>query len=112
VLGANIFPALPPLALDESYASRLPNGTTAFLLRPSDRTPYVNQWNFSIQHSIRPGDLIELTYMGASGHNQQHRYEGNQCRVGPDLRCDPATRPYLRYSSLLTADFSGNSSYN
>jgi hypothetical protein len=112
VLGENIFPAPPALALDESYASRLPTGTTAFLLRSSDRTPYVNQWNFSIQHSIRPGDLIELTYMGASGHNQQHRYEGNQCRVGADLRCDPATRPYPRYSSLLTADFNGNSSYN
>ncbi|MEJ7608108.1 MAG: carboxypeptidase-like regulatory domain-containing protein [Bryobacteraceae bacterium] len=112
VLGQNIFPAPPNLTLDESYASRLPNGTTAFVLRPSNRTPYVNQWNFSIQHSIRTGDLIELTYMGASGHNQQHRFEGNQCRVGADLRCDPATRPYPRYSSLVTADFNGNSSYN
>ena len=112
ILGQNIFPAQPNLALDESYASRLPNGTTAFVLRPSNRTPYVNQWNFSIQHSIRSGDLIEVVYMGSSGHNQQHRYEGNQCRVGPDLRCDPATRPYPRYSSLLTADFNGNSSYN
>ena len=25
---------------------------------------------------------------------------------------NPATRPYPRYSSLLTADFNGNSSYN
>ncbi|MGH9628559.1 MAG: carboxypeptidase regulatory-like domain-containing protein [Bryobacteraceae bacterium] len=112
VLGQNIFPAPPDIALDESYASQLPNGTTAFVLRPSSRTPYVNQWNFSIQHSIRTGDLIELAYMGSSGHNQQHRFEGNQCRVGADLRCDPATRPYPRYSSLLTADFNGNSSYN
>lgn len=112
VLGQNIFPAPPNLALDESYASRLPTGTTAFILRSSNRTPYVNQWNFSIQHSIRTGDLIEVAYLGASGHNQQHRYEGNQCRVGADLRCDPATRPYPRYSSLLTADFNGNSSYN
>ncbi|HYO82542.1 MAG TPA: carboxypeptidase-like regulatory domain-containing protein [Bryobacteraceae bacterium] len=112
VLGQNIFSAPPTLALDSTYASQLPNGTTAFILRESNRTPYVNQWNFSVQHSVRPGDLFEVVYMGASGHNQQHRYEGNQCRVGPDLRCDPATRPYPRYSSLLTADFNGNSSYN
>jgi hypothetical protein len=112
VMGQNIFPPPPPSTLDEGYAARLPNGTTAFLLRPSDRTPYVNQWNFSIQHSIRPGDLIEFAYLGSSGHNQQHRYEGNQCIVGPDMRCDPATRPYARYASLLTADFNGNSSYN
>ena len=64
VLGQNIFPPPPPLNLDEGYASRLPNGTTAFLVRPSDRTPYVNQWNFSIQHSIRSGDLVEVVYMG------------------------------------------------
>ena len=50
--------------------------------------------------------------MGASGHNQQHRYEGNQCRVGPTFDAIPTTRPYPRYSSLLTADFNGNSSYN
>lgn len=112
VLGQNIFPPPPPPALDPGYASRLPNGASAFLVRPSNRTPYVNQWNLSIQHSVRPGDLIELVYMGSSGHNQQHRYEGNQCLVGPDMRCDPATKPYPRYSTLLTADFNGNSSYN
>jgi hypothetical protein len=112
VLGQNIFPQAPPLELDASYASRLPNNTTAFLIRPSNRTPYVNQWNFSIQQAITNGSVIEFLYMGSSGHNQQHRYEGNQCVVGPDLRCDPATKPYPRYASLLTADFSGNSSYN
>jgi hypothetical protein len=111
VLGSNIFPPPPALNLDENYAASLPNGTTAFLVRPSNRTPYVNQWNFSIQHSLAPGDLIEFVYLGASGHNQQHRYEANQCRPEADLRCDPATKPYPRYSSLLTADFAGNSSY-
>jgi hypothetical protein len=112
VLGQNIFPPPPPPNLDPGYAARLPVGTSAFLLRPSDRTPYVNQWNFSLQRSVRPGDLLELVYMGSSGHNQQHRYEGNQCVVGSDMRCDPATRPYPRYSTLLTADFNGNSSYH
>lgn len=111
-LGRNIFPAPPNSPLDSNYAANLPNGSSAFLLNPSNRTPYVNQWNMSLQHSLRPGDLIELVYLGSSGHNQQHRYEGNQCRVTADLRCDPATRPYPRYSTLLTADFNGNSSYN
>jgi hypothetical protein len=112
VLGQNIFPAPPPPVLGPGYAERLPNGTSAFLINPSNRTPYLNQWNMSIQHSVRPGDLVELVYMGSSGHNQQHRYEGNQCVVGPDMRCDPATKPYARYSTLLTADFNGNSSYH
>ncbi len=110
-LGQNIFPSAPALNLDANYAAKLPNGTTAFLLRPSNRTPYVNQWNFSIQHSFTPGDVIEAVYLGSSGHNQQNRYEGDQCVVGPDLHCDPATKPYARYASLLTAAFNGNSSY-
>lgn len=111
VLGQNIFPATPPRNLDANYAAQLPNGTTAFVLRPSNRTPYVNQWNFSVQHSFTPGDVMEIVYLGSSGHNQQNRYEGAQCVVGADLRCDPATKPYPRYASLLTADFNGNSSY-
>lgn len=111
VLGQNIFPAPPPLGLSSSYAANLPNGSSAFVLNAGNRMPYVNQWNFSIQHSILTGDVVEVVYMGASAHNQQMRYEGDQCRVGPDLRCDVSTRPYLRYSTLLTADFTGNSSY-
>ena len=112
VLGQNIFPSLPNTALDSNYAAQLPNGSTAFLLVPSNRTPYVNQWNLSIQHALTPADTIEAVYLGASGHHMQHRYEGDQCRVTPDLRCDPTARPYPRYSSLLTADFNGNMSYN
>lgn len=111
-LGRNIFPAPPPLELDEGYAARLPAGSSAFLLAPNGRTPYVNQWNFSMQHSLRPADLIEIVYIGSSSHNQQNRYEFSMCRPGPDLRCDPATRPFPRYSNLLTADFNGNGSYH
>lgn len=112
VLGQNIFPPPPSQVLTPDYAANLPNGTTAFVLRPSNRTPYVNQWNFSIQHSFTAGDVMELVYMGSSGHNQQNRYEGAQCVVGPDLRCDNATKSYPRYASLLTADFNGNNSYH
>ena len=34
------------------------------------------------------------------------------CPVGDDLACNRAERPYPHYSSLLRADFNGNSSYN
>jgi hypothetical protein len=80
-------------------------------LIPSSRTPYVNQWNISLQHSFNAADSVELVWLGSSGHNQQNRYDAAQCIVRPDLRCDPATKPYPRYASLLTADFNGNSSY-
>jgi hypothetical protein len=110
-LGRNIFPPQPQSPLNSSYAANLPNGTSAFLLEPNGKTPYVWQWNFSVQHSIRQNDLVELVYIGASSHRQQNRYEASMCRPGPDLRCDPATKPYPRYSNLLTSDFNGNGSY-
>ena len=109
-LGENIFPAQPPLPLDESYASKLQNAAP-FLINQHGRDPYMEQWNFSIQHSISPDNLLELAYLGSSSHALQNRYDFDQCHVGPDLRCDPARRPWLRYTSLLRADFNGNSSY-
>ncbi|MGH9721852.1 MAG: carboxypeptidase regulatory-like domain-containing protein [Bryobacteraceae bacterium] len=111
ILGQNIFPAQPPLPLDKNYASRLTNAAP-FLINERGRDPYMQQWNFSIQHSLTSDNLIELAYLGSSNHRLQNRYDYNQCRVGQDLRCDQATRPWTRYTSLLRADFNGNSSYN
>ncbi|MDX1981945.1 MAG: carboxypeptidase-like regulatory domain-containing protein [Bryobacteraceae bacterium] len=112
VLGQNIFPAQNFPALDSNFAAALPNGTTAFLLQPDGRTPYVSQWNVSIQHQLANESLLEFDYVGNSAHRLQNRYDISQCRPGADLRCDPATKPYPRYSGLLQADFNGNSSYH
>jgi hypothetical protein len=110
--GVNVFPVIPLPPIDENFARDLPNGLTPFTLNEEGRTPYVQQWNFSLQRTIGDNDLFELTYMGNSGHRQQNRYDNNQCIVGSDLRCDRATRPYSRYRAILQSDFNGNSNYN
>ncbi len=111
-LGRNIFPAASFPPLDASFAASLPKGTAAFLIDPSFKAPYVTQWNFSIQHSFSTGDVAEVVYLGSSGHRQLERYDPSACIPAlPDLRCNPATSPYPRYSQLLTAGSSGNSSY-
>jgi hypothetical protein len=89
----------------------VPNGSTAFLLNPDGRTPYVAQWNYSIQHTIGNNDLLEADYLGSSAHRVQNRYQANQCRTGPDLFCSASNVPYPRYASLLTSDFNSNTSY-
>ncbi|MCL5746566.1 MAG: TonB-dependent receptor, partial [Acidobacteria bacterium] len=111
-LGQNIFPAQPAAALDQKFAASLPNGSTAFTLNPDGRTPYVSQWNLSIEHSIGNNQVIEFDYVGSSSHRLQNRYDIAQCRPGADLRCDPASKPWPRYNGLLTSDFNANSSYN
>lgn len=111
-LGMNIFPQLNLPPLDENFARDLPDGQAPFLLAEDGRTPYVSQWNFSLQRTLDKNNFFELAYMGNSAHRQQNRYDFNQCVVGADLFCDRSTRPYLRYTSLLRADYNGNSNYN
>ena len=111
LLGRNIFPATPVRPLDRNYAAGLRNAAP-FLINEQGRTPYMQQWNLSVQHTIGNNNFLEVAYLGGSNHALQNRYDFNQCRPGPDLRCDMATRPYFRYTSLLRADFNGNSSYH
>lgn len=111
VLGQNLFPAPVRPPLDQHFAATI-QGDAPFLINEHGRSPYIQQWNFSVQHTLANDNLIELVYMGSGGHALQNRYDYNQCRVGADLRCDNATRPWPRYTSLLRADFNGNSSYN
>ncbi|MDX2269078.1 MAG: TonB-dependent receptor [Bryobacter sp.] len=111
-MGQNVFPRQPALPLNENYAASLRNAAP-FLVNPVGRDPYMQQWNLSIQHSLSNGALLEFAYLGNSSHALQNRYDFNQCRPDANLRCDLSTRPYFpRYTSLLRADFNGNSSYN
>ena len=110
-LGSNIFPLLSFPPLDKNFAATL-NGATAMLLNPDGKSPYISQWNFAIQHTFGNNDVLEADYVGSSAHRLQNRYDTAQCRPGPNLFCDPATKPYPRYAGLLTADFNGNSSYD
>ena len=110
--GVNIFPVIPLPPIDENFASNLPSGITPFTLQEEGRTPYVQQWNLSLQRTLGRSSMLELSYLGNSGHRQQNRYDNNQCQVTADLFCDRATRPYPRYRAILQSDFNANSSYN
>jgi hypothetical protein len=110
-LGRNIFPPAPSGGITSTYAASLPAGTTASALNPGFRTAYVSQWNFSLQHSLSLSDLVEINYLGASGHKLLNLFDLAQCKPTPNLFCDPASKPWPRYASLAYVDSSGNSSY-
>ncbi len=110
-LGVNLFPSPPAAALTSAYATNLPPGTTATALNPNFRTSYINQWNFSIQHSLSRSDSVEFDYLGSSAHKLANLLDLSQCQPAPNLFCSPATRPWPRYSLLYYADSRGNSSY-
>jgi hypothetical protein len=110
-LGKDVFLLLSLPPLSSSFAASLPNSTNAFLVDPNGKTPYISQWNLSIQHSFTNNDMLETDYLGSSGHRLQERTDSDQCRPDASLFCNPATKPYPRYSGLLTSALVGNSSY-
>jgi len=110
-LGQNIFPPAPGSSLSNGYAANLPPGSSISALDPAFRTAFVSQWSASIQHGIGPNNSVELSYFGSSGHRLPVNNDISQCKPAPNLFCDPATKPWPRYSLIYYATSSGNSSY-
>ncbi len=108
-MGVNIFPAAAAGGLTENYAANLAPGTVATALNPNYRTAYVSQWNLSIQRGLSRNDLVEMDYLGSSGHSLPNVSDISQCRPTADLFCSAKTWP--RYGALLYAEGGGNSSY-
>jgi hypothetical protein len=108
-MGVNIFPAATTGGLTGNYAANLAPGTVATALNPDFRTAYVSQWNFSIQTGLSRNDLIEMDYLGSSGHKLSNVSDISQCRPTASLFCGAKTWP--RYGAVLYADSDGNSSY-
>jgi hypothetical protein len=111
MLGQNVFPVIPLPPLTKDFAASLPQGFAPFAVAENSKLPYINQWNFSIQHTLGANDLIELDYTGTSGHRQQNRYDVDQCQVSSTGFCDPTLRPYPRYNYILFANNTGNLNY-
>ncbi len=111
VMGLNIFPPAPSGGITGTYAASLSPGTLASAVNPHFHTAYVSQWNFSVQHSLARSDSIEVDYLGASGHKLLNDFDLAQCKPSANLLCDPASKPWPRYSALLYVDSNGNSSY-
>ena len=110
-LGKNVFPVIPLPPLTSGFAASLPQGFAPFAVAEDSKLPYVTQWNFAIQHTLRANDLIELDYTGSSGHRQQNRYDADQCLPTAAGFCDPSSRPYPRYNYILYSNTTGNLSY-
>ena len=66
---ANTFPSKPP-ASNVDFTPFLPINNTGFifLVDPHLRTPYVYQYNLSLQHNFFADTVLETNYVGSSGH--------------------------------------------
>jgi len=112
-LGRNIFVPQPVVTPGPEYARNIPAGTATGGVSLDLPAPYVTQWNLSLQRAIGSKDLLELAYLGSSGHRQLNYVDMAQCRPVNGLLCDPSTKPWnARYGLVVWLDTSGNTSYN
>ena len=83
------FPSQPPHKnIDFNAAGFLPFGSSGsvFTVDPHLRTPYVLQYNLSLQHDLGANTLLELNYVGSSAHKLTALVQANPFVLGKSDR--------------------------
>ena len=95
--------------------SQLNLGTLApFSVDPSDRTPYLQQWNLGLQRTFGRSYLAEVAYLGTKGRKLAERIQMNQA-VPPDpAHPTPLSQrvPFKGWGDILSFNFGEKSDYN
>jgi hypothetical protein len=110
----SLYFALPtlPLFLANPFPSNFPVPVppSAQTIQRNFRTPYMQDWNFSIQQQIGGDRTLEVAYVGS---------KGTKLLVGRDINAplhpSPAQvnpRPVLQFGSIDIEESAGNSIYN
>jgi outer membrane receptor protein involved in Fe transport len=84
----NPFPSKPPSKnLNFQEAGYLPyGGSSLFLVDPNLKTPYVYQYNLSIQQQLPSNTMLEATYVGYSAHGLTSLVDVNPFPIGSTER--------------------------
>lgn len=84
---ANPFPSKPP-ASNVSFAQFLPINSSGavFLDDPHLRTPYVYQYNLSVQRNLVADTVLEVNYVGSSSHGMTSLKDINPMVLGTTNR--------------------------
>ena len=110
VLGQNVFPPVSQTPITPDFEKNIHG--VLFALDKNLRTPYVQQWNLAIQHSLTPNTLAELDYIGSQSRKLPLRWNADDCSVADSLICDQSVRPYPQFPYLYEAADAGTGSYN
>jgi hypothetical protein len=93
----NPFPSKPPAKnIDFNAAGFLPfGGGGVYFVDPHLRTPYVYQYNLSIQRELGSGTTVEVGYIGYSAHKLTSLVDVNPFVLGTNTRLYGSNFSYL-----------------
>ncbi|MGB7586443.1 MAG: carboxypeptidase regulatory-like domain-containing protein [Terriglobales bacterium] len=108
----NTFPSTPP-PRNIDFTPFLPiNGTGfVYLVNPHLRTPYVYQYNLSLQHNLAGGIVVETNYLGSSSHGLTSLKDINPMVLGTTNRALDSSCPGC-FGQLPEFQNVSNANYN
>lgn len=117
----NPFPSRqPPRNISFANAGFLPIGSSSsvFIVDPHLRTPYIYQYNLSVQRELARNTVAEIDYVGSSSHGLTALVDVNPFVLGTNDRVlnvgagTAACAPFLCYAALPEFRNETNGSYN
>ncbi len=106
----NPFPSKPPAQnIDFNAAGFLPfGGGGVFFVDPHLRTPYVYQYNLSVQQELARGLVLEVSYLGYSAHGLTSLVDVNPFVLGTSQRLYGDNFSYLdEFQNVSHANYNG-----
>ncbi len=114
----NTFPSTPPAA-NVDFTPFLPINSTGFVFLddPHLRTPYVYQYNLSVQRNLTADTILETNYVGSSGHGLTSLKDINPTILGStsralDSSCPVQYQAYGCFGQLPEFQNVSNANYN
>jgi len=110
----------PPSPIYPTAASRTPallNGQSITYIPYRTPVPYLEEWQFDIQHQLRGGVMVDVGYVGSYGVQLTLNRDIDtlpqnlisQITMGANLQL---LRPYPQYYGIMTTEDGGLSNYN
>jgi hypothetical protein len=102
---------VPTLSLQDQFPATPEVGEISpQTINPTDRTPYVYQYNMNVQQDLG-GYLIEVGYVGSTGHKINRRFNNNIAPANPDVALADRV-PHPGFGDILTSQNDGWSNYS
>lgn len=101
------FPILLENPFPSNYPGFIPN--SAFTFQRNLRTPYMQQWNVSVQRQVGGSGVAEVSYVGTKGTKLIDNRDINQAQPSPQ---QPNLRPVPQFADIDAYESRGSSNYN